>query len=416
MSKITKKTLPVNSLGLLVLLIVALGFTPMFRSVYLYLVVALYSLYVFVQHSKSKCFRQNRTLVINVVAFILMVLLYKILNISTASNVSLFQDILFFIPLLLMPLIVGSNLNQKQVNWLIGLTLVIVSVNIADNIRLCILHPEMLIYVNRYLLVDDIEGLGNVGSSTWYNGLYFFFTICFFAFINTSSEIMKRAMLASLILSAVFILFFCFKAAVVVFSTLSVFLLVYAKKMKSFVSLVLVSLFGISFVMLFADAIVDMLRSMISSDRLLSRLLMLIDADSAGAGEGEVTLNARVRLWMESINTWLANPGNFLFGIGAPPVSDSHSGVGQHSSFFDSFAKYGLIGGLFIFNSLRISCRYIQSLYGRKERQQLFVIAMLFMLFCITKGVFTPAIGSMLFIMLPLLSNQILNKSNLRKH
>ena len=46
------------------------------------------------------------------------------------------------------------------------------------------------------------------------------------------------------------------------------------------------------------------------------------------------------------------------------------------------------------------------------ERLQIFVIAMLFMFFCITKGVFTPAIGSMLFLMLPLLSNQILNKSN----
>ena len=405
-----KRKLPVYSLGLLVLLIVALGFTPILRSVYFYLAAGLYSLYVIVRHSKSKYFRQNKTLVINVVAFILMVLFYKILNVSTAATISIIQDVFFFIPLLLMPLIVGSNLNQKQVNWLIGLTLVIVSVNIADNIRLCILHPEILIFVNRYLLSDDIEGIGNVGSSTWYNGLYFFFTICFFAFINTSSKIMKRAMLASLILSAVFILFFCYKAAIVVFSTLSVCLLIYAKKMKSFAGLVLVSLFGISFVMLFADAIVDMLRSMISSDRLLSRLLVLIDADSAGAGEGEVTLNARARLWMESINTWLANPVNFIFGIGAPPVSDAHQGVSQHSSFFDSFAKYGLIGGFLIFNSLRISYRYVQSLYGRKERPQIFVIAMLFMFFCITKGVFTPAIGSMLFIMLPLLSNQNQNK------
>lgn len=407
-----KRKLPVNSLGLLVLLIVALGFTPILRSVFIYLVVALYSLFVIVQHSKFRSFRRNNSLVTNVSAFIFMVLLYKILNVSTAATISIIQDILFFIPLLLMPLIVTFSLNRKQSKWIIGLILIIVAINIADNIRLCILHPELMYFVNRNVQIDDIEGIGNVGASTWYNGIYFFFTICFFAFINTDSKMMKRAMLASSILSALFIFFFCLKASIIVFTILSVFLLVYAKRKKSFASLVLVGIFSFLFVLIFADIIVDMLRSMISSDRLLTRLIMLIDADNAEAGVGEHSLNARSMLWMESINTWLANPVNFLFGIGAPPVSDAHLGVGQHSSFFDSFAKYGLIGGFLIFNSLRISYKYIRSLYARTERLQIFAIAMLFMFFCITKGVFTPAIGSMLFIMLPLLSNQILNNSD----
>ena len=409
MSKAAKKKLPVNSLGWLVLLIVAGGFTPLLRSVYYYSAVALYSLYVIFRHAKSRFYRQNRSLVINVSVFILMALLYKILNISTASTINIIQEILFFIPLLLMPLVIGSISNHKQLNWLIGLILVIVSVNIADNIRLCIVHPELIYWVNRNLLIDDIEGIGNIGASTWYNGVYFFFTICFFAFLNTDSKIMKRAMLASSILSAVFMLFFCLKAAIVIFTVLSVFMLVYAKMNRSFVSLAFISLFSLLLVLLFADVIVDMLSSMISSERLLSRLVMLLDSDSVDVSVGENSLNSRVMLWMESINTWLANPVNFFFGIGATPVSNAHLGVGQHSSFFDSFAKYGLIGGFLIFNSLRLSYKYIRSLYDRKVRLQIFAIAVLFMLFCITKGVFTPAIGSMLFIMLPLLSKQDIN-------
>jgi hypothetical protein len=408
----------VIKIGLLVLLITALGFTPILRSIYLYLAVALYSLFVIFQYSVSECFRRNISLIINAGAFILMVLFYKILHISTASNISIFQDILFFIPILLMPLFVESFSNQKQLNWMIGLILVIVSINIADNIRLCILHPELLVYVNRNILTDEMEGIGNIGASVWYNGIYFFFTICFFAFLNIESIVMKRAMLACSILTAVFILFFCAKASIIIFFILSVILLLYTKRTKSFTNLVLISLYFLIFVLLFQDLLVDsiinMLKSMISSERVLSRIILLLDADSSIASEGEDTLSARAMLWMESVNTWLANPVNFLFGIGAPPVSNAHMGVGQHSSFFDSFAKYGLIGGFFIFNSLRLSYKYILSLYDNdsNERLQIFVIAMLFMFFCITKGVFTPAIGSMLFLMLPLLSNQILNKSN----
>ena len=51
--------------------------------------------------------------------------------------------------------------------------------DIFTNIRLCILHPELLVYVNRNILTDEMEGIGNVGASVWYNGIYFFFTICF---------------------------------------------------------------------------------------------------------------------------------------------------------------------------------------------------------------------------------------------
>ena len=227
-------------------------------------------------------------------------------------------------------------------------------------------------------------------------------------------------MLACSILSAVFLLFFCLKAAIIVFTVMSVFFLVYAKRTKYFqrmlVSLLIASLFVLLFVGLFADIIIDFLKSIISSERLVERLILFIDSDSSEANAGASTMNARGELWMISINTWLSNPINFLFGVGAPSPLDYDSGVGNHSDFFDSFARYGLIGCLLIFNSLRMSYKYIITLFEVKVRLQVIVIVILFALFSVVKGVFSPAIGSVMFIIFPISAKLITyNKNQLKR-
>ena len=411
MSKIKINTISGLLMGITMLLITLLGFTPSLRlgTGNLYLVICFLVVLVVLLNINTTGFRQNKPLFVSVCAYIIMVLSYKVLNISTASNITVFRHFFFFVPILLMPLIPEYFSNRKKLILLmVGLMLYVAADNIIDNIRLCLKHPELFLMVNRDMKVGDMEGLGNIGGSQWYNSIFFFFLICFFAYLNIGTKIVKNILLAISVLSAVFLLLFCLKASVIVFTLLSIILLISAKRVKNvhrlIVSLLFVYLFVFLIVGLYADELTEMLQSMITSDRLLGRLIMLIDPESAEASAGTGTMNARSELWMESINTWLSSPDNFLLGIGAPPTSDIHAGVGQHSDLFDSLARYGLIGSFLIFNSLRMGYKYIQTLLGEKERPQLFAMAMLFVLFSATKGVFNPAIGSSLFLLLPLLS------------
>ena len=409
MLKIKINTISGLLLGATMLLITVLGFTPSLRvgSHWLYLVIGLLVVLVVAFNIKTKGFRQNMPLILSACTYILMVLCYKVLNISTASTIWILRHAYFFIPIMLMPLIPELFSNRKKLFWMIGLMLFVVADNVIDNIRLCLKHPELFLTVNRDLKLGDMEELGNIGGSQWYNSIFFFFLICFFVYINSNKKYMKKVLLTCSILSAVFLLFFCLKASIIVFTLLSVFLLFYAKRVKNMrrllVSLLLVYLFVMLFIGLYANELMEMLQSMITSDRLLGRLMMLIDPESAEASAGTGTMHARSELWMVSINTWLSNPVNFLIGVGDTPAID-YTQVGHHSSFFDLFAGYGLIGGFLVFNSFRMSYKYIQSLFGEKEKSQILVMAMLFILFGVTKGVFYPAIGCSLFLLLPLLS------------
>ena len=412
MSKIKIKINTLSGLlfGIAILFIAVLGFTPKLRlgTHYYYLLTGGLVILTMGLSSNTEGFRQNKSLIVNICAYLLMVLCYKFFNISTASTISVFRHIFFFIPILLMPLIPDIVSNRKKLLWImIGLILYVVLDNVIDNIRLCLKHPEIFLFVNRDMLVEDMEGLGNIGGSQWYNSIFFFYLTCIFTFLTTGNKFVKVIMLVCSILSAIFLLFFCLKAAIIVFTILSFLLLLYAERIKSMYrmvwSLILVYLIVILFVGFYSTELIEMLESMISSDRLLSRLTMLIDPESAEASEGSGTVSARGELWMVSINTWLSNPVYFLFGVGDTPTMD-YSLIGHHSDILDSFARYGLVGSLLVFNSLRMSYKYILSLYREKEKSQLFVMAMVFVLFGVTKGVFNPAIGCSLFLLLPFLS------------
>ena len=131
------------------------------------------------------------------------------------------------------------------------------------------------------------------------------------------------------------------------------------------------------------------------------------------AEAGVETLNGRTRLWTVSIDTWTDNIANFIFGIGAhhsdveSGLSNEVVGIGNHSAFFDTPAKYGIFGLVLIFSILRLSFKWILSIYDKKYHFQLYVIFGMFVLFGFTKGVFTPGVGCAMFLLLPLLSKYI---------
>lgn len=403
-------------LGIVIVMTAIIGFTPILQSSgILFLFIEFLSLYMFLLYYRNLNFGTTFPLIANVFFYVILIYLYRALNISDINWGQTIYKTLFFIPILLMPFV--SSLSLKQSKWLILMVLAVVVVDILDNIRLCLLHPDIFLAVNRDFMVEEIEGVGNIGGSAWYNSICFFFLVCFFGFLNCKKKGIRYAMLLSSLVSGLFVIVFCLKASVIVFTIMSAIILVFAKKTKSisrflFIG-ILIAIFSYLFIVLFADVITDFLFS-VAEERLASRMMVFIDPESMEANSGVSTMNARGHLWMVSINTWLSNPVNFLFGIGDhhDTFNPEKTGIGNHSDLFDTFGRYGLFGVLLIFNILRLSSKYVLSLYSKKYRLQILNIVMILILFGFTKGIFKYAIGCSLFLILPLLSNIIMEEDN----
>lgn len=398
-------------LGIVIILTAIIGFTPLiYHSGKILLLIEVISMVVVILNSQNSVFRGNIPLVVNVFFYVALVLLYRAFGISDVNWGATIGHTLFFIPILLMPF--TSLFSKKQTERLILIMISVVLIDIIDNIRLCLLHPEVLLAVNRDFMIDEMEGIGNIGGSGWYNIITFFFMVCFFCFLNFRKKKIKYAMLLSSIVSGVFVIAFCLKASVIVYVVLSAVLLVFAKKTKTmsrFMRIGIITMvLAYLFVVLFVDVITDFLVDSIGG-RLSRRLMVFVDSDSMEASGGVSTLNARGRLWLLSVDTWLSNPVYFLFGIGdhhALNMSDIvKCGIGNHSDLFDTFGRYGLLGAFFVFNIFRLSYKYIASLFDKDNKLQVLVIFLVLIMYGFTKGIFKYGIGCSVFLILPLFAN-----------
>lgn len=216
-------------------------------------------------------------------------------------------------------------------------------------------------------------------------------------------------MLGCVLLSAVYIFVFCLKASIIVFTCMSAYLLYFAKrnnKMSAFIlRLAIPSLLVLIFIALFEDIIIEWISNFFQADRLSQRLIFIIDSDRADSMAYN-TVDARANLWLVSINSWLDNPISFIFGIGdhrvVEGVATAQTGLSQHSDFFDSLGRYGLIGLFLLTAIFKMSFTYMMSFFEKKYKLQLLVIVMMFVMFGFTKGVFKPDIACSLFLLLPM--------------
>lgn len=418
----TKNKLSGKLLALIMIGLATCSFTPIIKHPLIFLFFGVLALYLIRIHSDASGYRRNPRLVICVYLYICVCIIYRLLEISDASFGEILKHILFFIPILLM-LLLSDKLTERQSRWIFWIIIVVVLINIVDNIRLCLLHPELYVKVNRGMLAaETMDERINIGGSQFYNAIYFFITVCFFCFLNCSRKAVRYLILGSVILSSVFIFAFCLKASVIVFTCMTIVLLFFAKRASSirkFAMLIVApALIAYVFVSLYEDFIIELIFNTFSSDRLAQRLALLIDSDSAEAAKGASTVNARENLWMLSVNTWLDNPINFIFGIGDHRANwmagerAAETGIGQHSAFFDSLARYGLIGFFLLIAIFKVSFTYLKSLFDKEYHLQILVIILLFVLFGFTKGVFTLAIGCALFLLLPLSTCFVNKKRN----
>lgn len=163
---------------------------------------------------------------------------------------------------------------------------------------------------------------------------------------------------------------------------------------------------------LYSDEIISFIVSNINNKRLAFRLIALVDINNEEAEVGVRTVEGRAHLWILSLKTWLDSPLTFLLGIGdhSPSYRFDGMGIGYHSDFFDTPARFGLIGLILMYKILRLSFKHILFFFDKIFHLQLYVIFGMFILFGFTKGVFNPSVGCPFFLLLPL-SSVYLSKS-----
>lgn len=377
--------------------------SPRFGTGFYYAIPAALGAFLLFLNWGSNAFKSNSKLVRCVFLYVFIIFFYKVVGISSAEWGIYMQQTFFCLSIIVM-LFISLKIPKNIVKWCWWLMMIVFMYNVIDNIRLSILYP------NIHLIVYEFEAEFfrsiNAGGSGFYNIILFFFIVSFFVFLNSKQKWTKYIMLGCSIISAVYLCVYTLKAAIVIYSLLSIILLLYAKKAKNqsrLIGLCIVTgLIVVLFIHYFADSVIQYIIEISPNSRLSGRLVALVNSDDEEADARSIS--ARSGLWLISIQTWLSNPINFLFGIGdhRAAFGAAKTGISQHSEFLDSLARYGLMGGYLLYILLKRSFEYILSLFDQRYRLQLMVIFFICILQGFTKGVLQPGIGVILFMILPL--------------
>lgn len=396
----------------LLLAFIVIGCTPLFNNIYLYITLWIFFLPYFLFHLPAWVNRQH-ALIGAVLFFLIQNLLYKLIGVSSASWGRYPGYLLSFVPFLLM-LQVPYSISHKQRIRLFWIIVTLMLFNIGDSIRLSILYP--FLDIDNVRFYKEFVSTINLGGSVFFNCTMFFSSACYVVFLNSKQVFLKFVMLFCVLFSGFYLFFFTNKASIVVYFILSIVLITYAKFAKKriyFFIVLFVFLFLVNYIVeVYEEDIIRTIIDLSPSTRLSSRLIALINSDSEHASTSSIL--ARENLWMVSVRTWLSNISNFLFGIGDHYTIESpeKTGIGQHSDFLDTLARYGLIGSAFIFVALKNSFKYILSLFDKKLHLQIITIFFIYIMCGITKKAFVVSMGTMMFVFLPLISYIIRHSNN----
>ena len=395
---------------ILLLLMVVVFSTPILGSSSNIIMVCLAAAVYLIVNYKYVFTHKNAVLVNSILLYVIVMFGYKFAGISSAEWGNYMNQLAFFISLLLMLLLVKMKDIQFK-PYFLWIVFFIIAFNIADNIRLSILYPQ--INTGRIFMDEEFLASINAGGTRFYSFSLFFLNVCYLTFLNCKKKSIRNLMFILTVLSAVYIFAFCLKAAVVVYGLISLVFIFYAKRVKNkklfFFVLGVTGLLSFIIISLFEEAIIDFIISISPDKRLTTRLVTLINPEDEEAQMGTVT--GRTKLYMMSIETWLANIGNFLFGIGdhRAQFGAAATGIGQHGAFLDSLARYGLIGFVLLFLVFKHAFKTILSFFDKEYRLQIICILVVFVLCGFTKGIFFPSMGLVMFLVLPL-SARLINK------
>ena len=154
--------------------------------------------------------------------------------------------------------------------------------------------------------------------------------------------------------------------------------------------------------------ILNWLANVTNSERIQARInsvnTLITTRNVADVEAGSLT--ARLRLIGVSVNTFWGSIPNFFFGVGDKA---NNLLVGNHSYFFDEFAKFGIFGGVLscsiILRMLKTTKKIISAEAGDSLNKFANVMIITVILRGLSGGVYAPATSMVLYVFAPLAFN-----------
>ncbi len=415
---LSRETFSSNFTPMLAILIIAITIiTPkFFNELY---VMVLWSVFFLLE--LDIIFRSNRNLGILLtlgVMFISICAIYAFIGISSASlGYCIHSPLMFFAPVLALMVIEKCN-NEQQIRFIFHFLALAIAINIADNIRLTYqIGLEGIVYSKLSGMMED-EGLTglNLGGSGFVNLAVFYSCIMFMAFLKIKNKKEKLLFLIYVGISTYFITFCSLKASAIILMLLSMVLMYVSVKSEERVGIALsMTIICGGLIFLFRDVIINFFIDIIDSNRVTSRLSALTtEADLEDSG----SFSSRSELWQVSLQSWLSSIKSFLFGIGDHDwkkfITTADSGIGNHSDFFDVCARYGILGALILYSSIKIYYDYLQKRFGAFFRYEIITIIILLLAIGFTKRFITGQQAVAIFILFPLALRYCYNKNTIQ--
>lgn len=403
---LSRETFSSNFTPILTILIISvISITPIFFNI-IYVMV-LWILFLFIAfNSKSKSNRKFGALLSLVCVFIFICAIYAIIGVSSASLAyCIHNPLLYFAPVLALLVIDRCN-NEQQIRFLFHAIALAIAINIADNIWLTAKFGMQGIVYQKLAGTLEEEGFTelNLGGAGFVNMIVFYVCTMFMAFLKSNEWKEKLLFLIYVGISVYFITFCSLKASALLIMLLSMVLMYVSVKGKNNIGMSIIWIvLGGGLIFLFSDNIIYFLIDIIDSKRITDRLIVFTaEADLEDSG----SLMTRSELWLVSINSWLSSVISFFFGIGDHKWSDftttADSGIGNHSDLLDVLGRYGIIGALVLYSSIKIYYNYLQDRFNRFFKFEVISFIILLLAIGLTKRLMTAQQGIVIFILFPL--------------
>lgn len=399
-----------------ILVLAVLTVTPkLFVEKYL---MALWFMFLVIE---SNClFKANRTLSkigLLGILFVLMCIIYQLAGISSASLAYCMPEpFLYFSPIVALIIIDETN-NEQQIRFLFHFISLAIAINIADNIRLS--HEIGITNLAFQQLAGVMEDEGvkglNLGSSYFVNMAVFYTGIMFMSFLKTRITFEKILFFIYFGIGAYFIVMCSMKGSAIILLLVFLALIFIASRSKgNFGKILFFALLFGTILYLFRDTFINLLITIIDNERITERLIVFTSVDNVSDSS---TLMAREDLWRVSLRSWLNNPISFIFGIGDHNweefSSTAASGVGNHADLLDVLARYGLIGGLILYSSIKLLYDYLQKKFGSFFKWEILSFFVVLVLMGFTKKFVRAECAIAIFILFPLCLRYYYNERKL---
>ena len=358
-----------------------------------------------------RCSTHEKVTIGLILIYIAILFLYKTLGFSTTSVAYHLGIVKFYLTYIFL-ILIHKKLTRKQIFFLLLVALAAMLLTMFQNYRLKQSwgsHYSIQLY--------KTSGVKAIIDTQYIAAILFLSGALFCAFLHTHHSLLRYAYLLLVLICIGFNLIVTQRGIMLILSVIMFpLLLLFNSRERSPQKYILT--FSMVLIVLFClveyRLVFSLIGNLTGSERIMKRMdsiASLIDAGGLdGADSG--SLVARIRLTGVSIQTLFSSIPRFFFGVGHQ--IDNYDLVGNHSHFIDEFARFGIIGGLLsitvVINMLLSLKKLLHIPRNKVLHAQFLVILAVFILRGLVGGIADKSIGTVLFILLPLMFRLLLDR------